>query len=112
MFGFSRGAYTVRSTFGLIRSSNAAKAAKGYAQAIARLKLKQELKAAKKMRLILRYQRKRYKAHKAEFKNKITHGMRDAWRATIADWNLLRETIKEADSRLHRAVRENDSFGP
>jgi hypothetical protein len=92
--------------------SNAARAAKGYAQAIARLTMKQELKAAKQMKRRLQLQRKRYKAHKAEFKNKVTHQMRDAWRATLAEWDLLRETIKIADSRLHRAVRENDSFGP
>jgi hypothetical protein len=84
--------------------STAAKAAKGYAEAIARLTMKQELKAAKQMKRRLQLQRKRYKAHKAEFKNKVTHQMRNAWRSTLAEWGVLRETIKIAESSLRRKV--------
>jgi hypothetical protein len=56
------------------------------------------------MKRRLQLQRKRYNAHKAEFKNKVTHQMRNAWRSTLAEWGVLRETIKIAESSLRRKV--------
>jgi hypothetical protein len=85
--------------------ARAAATAKGLVKQKARLSMKLELRAAKKLRYALSYQRKQYMAHKREFRNKVTWEMRAQWVLTQETWKELRATMKEAEQRLRSATK-------
>jgi hypothetical protein len=86
-------------------TARAAATAKGLAKQKARLSMKLELRAARRMRKALAYQRKRYKEHKREFIRKVTWEMRASWKLTTDAWQELRTAMKEAEQRLRSATK-------
>lgn len=84
--------------------AKSAATAKGLEKQRARLAVKLELRAAKRMRKTLAYQRKRYKGHLQE-RRKMTWQVRAEWVLTQEAWKSLRAEMKLAEQRLRSATR-------
>jgi hypothetical protein len=83
--------------------ANAAATAKSTAAARARLEVRRELKAAKVLKRRKQTAHKLYVIRKRSGKQH-NEAMKEEWRATEQTWRTLRDTIKEAEASLRRAV--------